>query len=134
MTDTSDQPYAEIPVRIQNWADAFAKPPRIANTTVQTFVIDSAGANGVPKSIQIATEEPNRVRMVVQPIDKDIVITKDRPTVSPDPTAAGVAAVGRLLPSGAPTIFFEYEFFGPDGWWVNSVAGLGRFTVTKEFI
>lgn len=132
---TPEGPFAEIPVVIKNWAES-AKPPRVANTTVQTVVIDSAGvAGGVPRNLQIAVYESNRLRLVVQPLDHDVVLCKAVPVVSPDPAiTAGSTPVGRLLPTGAPTNFYEYEFYGPDAWWINSMSGgATRVTITKEY-
>lgn len=132
---TPEGPFAEIPVIIKNWSDNNAKPPRITNTTVQTVVIDSAGvAGGVPRNLQIADYEPNRLRLVIQPIDHDIILCKVPPTTSPEVTSATVPPTGRLLPTGAPTLFFEYEFYGPDAWWINTITGgATRVTITKEY-
>src|SRR5258706_312076 len=112
MTVPDEYPHT-VQVEIKNWADS-AKPPVVKNTTVQTIVVDSLGVAG-PTFMQIASEEPNRLRMTIMPIDQNIVLCKEKPVVSPQPSSASVAPTGRLLPGNFP---IEYPFFGPDAWYI----------------
>lgn len=127
---TPDQ-IPDVAVTIKNWADA-AKPPRIANTTVKTYVVDPAGvvlSNNDIRRVQIADYEPNRVRMVIQVIDAAVMLCKETPTLSPDVSSVTVPGTGRFLPNG----LIEYPLYGPDAWWINSVTAATRVTVTKEY-
>ena len=127
---TPDQ-IPDVAVTIKNWADA-AKPPRIANTTVKTYVVDPAGvvlSNNDIRRVQIADYEPNRVRMVIQVIDAAVMLCKETPTSSPDVSSVTVPGTGRYLPNSIT----EYILYGPDAWWVNSVTAATRVTVTKEY-
>jgi hypothetical protein len=130
---TTPESTPDIPtfdVSIKNWAEA-AKPPRVTNTTVKTYVVDPAGVVTDPNTrrVQIAEYEPNRLRMVIQVIDAAVVLMKDVPTTSPNPSTTANPGPGRLLPNGA----IEYIFYGPDAWWINSEAFISRVTVTKEY-
>lgn len=125
--------YPDIPtfdVRIKNWADS-AKPPVVANTTVKTYTIDPAGAagNNDSRRTQIADYEPNRARLVIMVIDSPVMLTKEPPTSSPDTSTTATPGTGRYLPNG----LYEYVLYGPDAWWINSLAAITRVTVTKEY-
>lgn len=121
-----------VDVNIKNWADVSAKPRVVKRTTVKTWVLDSTGAAGA-KFQQIASYEPDRVRMWIMVNDFAVAILIDPPNFSPDPNnAAGTAPQGAFLPVN--TNATPYEFFGPDAFWINSVAaGAGRVTVIKEY-
>lgn len=121
----------DIGVTIKNWADA-AKPPRIANTTVKTYSIDPAGpaGNNDARRTQIAEYEPNRLRMVIQVIDAPVMLCKEPPPISPDASTIAAPGTGRYLPNSLDN---EVVLYGPDAWWVNSVAAATRVTVTKEY-
>lgn len=129
LESTPDQ-IPDIKVTIKNWADA-AKPPRVANTTVKTYTIDPAGvaADNSARRIQIADYEPNRLRMVIQVIDAAVLLCKEPPTQSPEVSTVAAPGTGRYLPNG----LIEYCFYGPDAWFINSVAAATRVTVTKEY-
>ena len=120
----------DLNVTVKNWADA-AKPPRIANTTVRTYIVDPAGlpGNNDARRTQIAEYEPNRLRMVIQVIDASVMLCKETPPTSPDVSSVTVAGTGRYLPNSTQ----EYVLFGPDAWWINSLAAVTRVTVTKEY-
>jgi hypothetical protein len=127
---TPDQ-IPDINVTIKNWADA-AKPPRIANTTVKTYIVDPAAvvvSNNDARRIQIAEYEPNRLRLVIQVIDSSVMLCKETPTNSPDISSVTVPGTGRYLPNSIT----EYILYGPDAWWINSLAAVTRVTVTKEY-
>lgn len=129
LQETPDIPTFDV--RVKNWAES-AKPPVVANTTVKTFTIDPAGVlanDDNSRRVQIAEYEPNRLRMVVQVIDAAVMLCKEKPTQSPDVSTVAAPGVGRYLPNG----LIEYEFFGPDAWWINSVTAATRVTVTKEY-
>jgi hypothetical protein len=118
-----------IPVRVQNWPDV----KRYSSTTVRTYVVDPTGATGDGKGVQIATYEPTRVRMTVRPLDSAVVLLTEPPRVSPDASIAGVAPTqqGAVLPANANS--HSEAFFGPDAWWINSLATVTRVTVVKEY-
>lgn len=120
----------DLNVTIKNWNES-AKPPRISNTTVNTYTIDPAGAvgNDGSRRVQIADYEPNRCRMVIEVIDAAVMLTKEKPVTSPDPSTVAVPGTGRYLPQG----LLERVFFGPDAWWINAVSAATRVTVTKEY-
>ncbi len=129
LPDTPDIPTFDV--TIKNWAEA-GKPPRIANTTIKTYIVDPAAVptgNNDARRVQIADYEPNRYRMVVEVIDAAVMLCKETPTNSPDVSSVTVPGVGRFLPQG----LLEREFFGPDAWWINSVTAATRVTVTKEY-
>jgi hypothetical protein len=118
-----------ISVRVQNWPDV----KRYSSTTVRTYVVDPTGATGDGKGVQIATYEPTRVRMTVRPLDSAVVLLTEPPKTSPDASVAGVAPTqqGAVLPANANS--HSEEFFGPDAWWINSLATVTRVTVVKEY-
>jgi hypothetical protein len=119
-----------IDVNVKNWADAFAKPRTVKHTTLKTWVVDSTGATGAGKQVQIASYEPDRVCMRVYVNDFAVAITSESPNTSPDTSAVGTAPQGAYLPVNV----HPYEFYGPDQFWINSVAaGAGRITVIKEY-
>lgn len=119
-----------IPVEIKNWASIPAKPRLVVRTTTITLVVDGGVAGFL--NHQIASYEPNRVRLVVQAIDGPIALLTERPTSSPDTNTAATPCQGRHIPQSADK---DHEFFGPDEFWVNSLVGspTTRVTVTKEF-
>lgn len=120
-----------VPVEIRNWPDpAPAKPPLIKSTTVKTHIIDPAGAAG-EKRIQICDFEPKRMRMAIQVIDAAVALTNEVPTTSPDASTSSTAPQGRYLPPNVAAP--DYEFFGPDAFWLNSLGTITRVTVTKEY-
>lgn len=117
-----------IDVRVVN----LPKAKRYSTTTVRTFVIDPAGT-GDGKQAQIATYEPTRERMMLIVVDAAVALTLEPPKASPDPnTGAGTAPQGGYLP---PTTVNQnpYEFYGPDAFWLNSLAAISRVTVIKEY-
>lgn len=134
MTDlpvTSDIPTWDVSVK--NWAD-MAKPPEIASTSVHTYTIDPAAtptANNDARRTQIASYEPNRYRMVVTVIDSPVMLVMDTPASSPEPSTVSQTSAGRYLANG----LFEYVFYGPDAFYINSITGgaASRVTVTKEY-
>lgn len=119
-----------VPVEIKNWADPI-KPPYVKNTTVRTYVIDPAALDRSQRFAQIANFEPRRLRMAVQVIDAPVAMTKEQPLTSPDASSATAAPQGLYLPTNVTSP--PYEFFGPDEWWINSLATVTRVTVTKEY-
>lgn len=118
-----------IPLEIKNWPDPI-KPPYVKSTTIKTYVIDPTGAAG-PKSAQICDYEPRRYRLAIQVIDVAVTMTKESPVASPDTTAAGIAPQGLYLPPNVATQ--PYEFNGPDAFFLNSLTGVTRVTVVKEY-
>lgn len=127
MTD-SDRIPNPVPVTVTNWAPP-VKPPYCRNTTFKTYVIDPAGS-GAGKNVQICDYEPNRLRLVIIPIDAGVAILSDPPTTSPDVSSTTQPNVGAYLPSigGEP-----YEFFGPDPFWLNALTTITRVTVIREY-
>jgi hypothetical protein len=120
-----------VPVEIRNWPDpAPAKPPLVRNTTLKTYIIDPAGSAG-EKRVQITDFEPNRLRMAIQVIDAAVALTNEVPTNSPDVSTSSTAPQGRYLPPNVAAP--DYEFFGPDALWLNSLGTITRVTVTKEY-
>ena len=132
MTDTASERIATpVPVEIKNWAPPI-KPPYVKKTTVRTYVIDPAGtADG--KNVSIADYEPNRMRLAIIVADFPVALTIDSPVNSPDISTAGVKPQGAYLPVNANAA--PYEFFGPDAFYLNSIATstAGRVTVIKEY-
>lgn len=121
----------DISVNVRNWPKEWGKPPRIARTTVKTYVIDPAGnvQDDNSRRTQISEYEPNRVRMEVHPIDASVMLCTDIPTTSPDVSTATVPGTGRYLPVES----VPYCFYGPDAFWINSLTAATRVTVTKEY-
>lgn len=132
MTQADERIATPVPVEVKNWAPSI-KPPFVKKTTIRTYILDPTGATGVGKNVQIADYEPNRLRLAIIVCDFAVALTFDTPSTSPDPSLVTVAPQGAYLPvnaNGAP-----YEFFGPDAFWLNSIAANtpGRVTVIKEF-
>ncbi len=126
MTGVQEYP---VQVEIKNWADAWANPRVVMKTTVQTYILDPASTNN--RNIQIAAYEPKRMRTVIQVIDAAVTLCLEVPRTSPDVSVAiGPAPQGRYLP---PSLDHDYELYGPDEMWVNSLAAVTRVTVTKEY-
>lgn len=117
-----------VPVQITNWAPP-AKPPEIKNTSLKTYVLDSAGVAG-PTNVQISDFEPRRVRTAIWVLDQNITLLTSAPNAMSNlGVSATVAAEGALLPvSNIP-----YEFFGPDAFWINSLNSTARVIVVKEY-
>lgn len=107
-------------------------PPGIGKTMLKTYLLDPTSVAG-PDFVQIASYEPNRVRMTVRSIDQDVVITKEPPVVSPDTSSITQAPTGLQIAHGA--IPAEH-FYGPDAFWVNTLSGTGatRVVVKKEYL
>lgn len=123
-----DPRYAQpIPVNIQNWAPP-VKPPFVKNSTVKTYIIDPAGT-GAGKNVQISDYEPNRLRMLILPIDFAVALVDAQPTTSPDASTSAAANVGAYLPVSTVPV----ELCGPDAWWLNSLGTITRVTVIKEY-
>jgi hypothetical protein len=124
--------YENIPVlsmEIKNWPDPI-KPPYVKKTTVKTYVVDPAGTAG-PKNVQICDYEPRRYRMSIQVVDVSVTLTMESPVASPDVSTASAAPQGLYLP---PNITSDnYEFNGPDAFWINSLTAVTRVTVVKEY-
>lgn len=132
MTQADERIANPVPVEIKNWAP-LVKPPYVKSTIIRTYILDPSGATGVGKNVQICNYEEKRLRMAIIVADFAVALTFDTPTTSPDPSLPGVAPQGAYLPvnaNGAP-----YEFFGPDAFWLNSIAAntAGRVTVIKEY-
>jgi hypothetical protein len=127
-TDRVTQP---VPVEIKNWAPP-AKPPYVKNTTVKTYIIDPTKVNGA-SYVQICEYEPRRLRVAIQVVDVAVVMTLDVPTVSPDTCTATAAPTGGGLYLPPNVAAQPYEFFGPDGMFINSLTAVTRVTVTKEY-
>jgi hypothetical protein len=115
--------------QIRNWATPI-KPPYVKKTTVKTYIIDPTAANGA-KNASICDYEPTRMRLAIQVIDAAVSLTLDPPTSSPDISTPTIAPQGRYLPPNVASR--EYEFFGPDAMYLNSLAAVTRVTVTKEY-
>jgi hypothetical protein len=115
--------------QIKNWATPI-KPPYVKKTTLKTYILDPTAANG-PKNVQICDYEPTRMRIAIQVIDVAVTLTNEPPTSSPDTTTASTAPQGRYLPPNVASK--EYELFGPDAFWLNSLTAVTRVTVTKEY-
>ncbi len=131
MTDTPDV-IPDISVTVKNWPDSWAKPPVISRTTVKTYTIDPAASplDNNARRTQIAEYEPNRKRMVIQVIDASVMLCAEVPVESPDTSTVADPGVGRYLPN---SLNVEYVLYGPDAWWINSLAAATRVTVTKEY-
>lgn len=119
-----------VEVSIKNWDDAPKPDKKTIRTTLHTYVIDPGNAD--LKKVQIASYEPNRVRMVVQVLDVPVVLYLESPVTSPEAApAVGNGYSGRLLMNSQ---VYDYCFYGNDSFWINSVTGTpGRVTVTKEY-
>lgn len=115
-----------VQVEVKNYSDLVAKPKLIQKTTLRTLLVDPAGVVG-QKNIQICDYEPKRVRLAIQVVDFTVVISAEPPAVSPDVSAT---PQGKRL---ASTTNFEYEFFGPDAFWINSTDGIAKVSITKEY-
>ena len=119
-----------VPVEIKNWAEPI-KPPYVKLTTVKTYIIDPANPNVNDRRIQITDFEPKRLRMAIQVIDAAVSLTTEVPNTTPDTSSASVAPQGRYLPPNVAGP--DYEFFGPDAFWINALSAITRVTVTKEY-
>lgn len=115
--------------QIKNWATPI-KPPYVKRTTFKTHILDPTAANGA-KSVQICDYEPTRMRLAIQVIDVAVTLTLEPPNSSPDTTTASVAPQGLYMPPIPANT--PYEFFGPDAMWLNSLTGVTRVTVVKEY-
>lgn len=118
-----------VPVEIKNWADPI-RPPFVKKTTIKTYIIDPTGAAG-PKNVQICDYEPKRLRLSINVIDAAVSMTLDAPVASPDASTASTAPQGGYLPISVSAP--DYEFFGPDAMWLNSLTAVTRVTVVKEY-
>lgn len=125
--NSTDRIASPVQVEVKNWAES-AKPPVVRNTTLKTWVIDPAGAAG-PAQVQIAAEEPTRLRMAIIVSDQPVALCKEKPSVTPDTNTVSTAPEGAYL-AVTPR---PYEFFGPDAFWLNAVGTVGRVTVIKEY-
>lgn len=132
MTQADERIAAPVDVNVKNWAPQI-KPPYVKKTTIRTYVIDPTGATGVGKFVQIGDYEPNRMRIAIIVSDFPVSLTTDTPVASPDTSTVSVAPQGAYLPVNANAT--PYELFGPDAFWLNSIATstAGRVTVIKEF-
>lgn len=115
-----------VEVVIKNWGES-VKPPTIKNTTVKTYILDPAGLAG-PKNIQICEYEPRRMRCTVAVYDSPVALTLDPPVNSPGTSTASLAPEGLHLGTA-----YDYDFFGPDNMWINSITAVTRVGVTKEY-
>lgn len=124
----SDRVANPVPVTVMNWAPP-ADPPCLKNTSLKTYVIDSAGAAG-PTYVQISDYEPRRVRVAIWVLDQNITLLTSVPNAQSNlGVSATIAAEGALLPvSNIP-----YEFYGPDAFWINSLNSTARVVVVKEY-
>jgi hypothetical protein len=121
----------ELGEEIRNSAQYYAKPRLIKNSSVKTYVMDPAGVSPGVTRIQIATYEPNRIRLAVYVQVAAVAIVTGKPVTSPDVAPpAGIPEGGYLIPSANP-----YEFFGPDEYWLNSIiaAAAAPVIVIKEY-
>lgn len=127
-TQTIDRVSNPVPVTVTNFAPP-ADPPCLKNTTLKTYVIDSAGVVG-PTFVQITDYEPRRMRTAIWVLDQNITLLTTVPNAQSNlGISATVAAEGALLPvSNTP-----YEFFGPDAFWINSLNATARVVVVKEY-
>ena len=118
-----------VPIEVKNWPDAIAKPRLIAHTTIRTVIIDPAAPQ--TEVMQVAAQEPKRVRMAIIVSDSPVIITSEAPRESPDTSTAAIAPMGGHLPVSTT----PYEFYGPDSFWINSISGgaTARVTVIKEY-
>lgn len=103
--------------------------PCVVKSTTVTLILDATGAIG-PKFAQLCDYEPNRMRLVVTPIDQDVVVAVTQPVASPDTSSATVAPQGTHV---AKVPAFPFVTMGPDAFWVNSIAGTTRVTVLREY-
>lgn len=125
-------PVAEVALSqdIKNWATEIAKPRVIRKTTIQTIRLDPAGTNGAPAKYPLCDFEPLRAALKIMPIDKPVCLTLDSPLQTPDVDNVATAPQGGYLPV---TNRF-YEFYGPDAFFLNTVAGgATRVTIVKEY-
>ena len=121
----------EIPVHIQNWPDAWGKPPTIKATTIKTYILNPAASDTTQRWAQIAEYEPKRARLAIQPLDANVTLTLEQPQTSPDTSvAAGPPPQGGVL---AFSVGYQYCFYGPDAMWINSLAAVTRVVVVKEY-
>jgi hypothetical protein len=111
-----------IPVEVKNWAEPL-KPPCVKKTTLKTYAIAVSGF------VQISDFEPSRLRMAIYVVDSAVSLSTSVPTITPDVSSSSVAPQGACLFAGA----LPYEFFGPDPFWINSLGGLTRVVVVKEY-
>jgi hypothetical protein len=117
---------------VKNWAEKFAQPRLVKTTSMKTHVVDATGATGAGKAVQIAAYEPARVRTLIQALDADVVLLTQNPSVVPDATvAAGIAPADGMVIPKANTV--PTEFYGPDALWINSITGVTRVNVVKEY-
>lgn len=117
---------------IRNWAEQFAKPRVVKTTSLKTHVVDATGATGAGKFVQIAAYEPSRVRTLIQALDVDVVLMTQNPSASPDAAvAAGIAPVDGMVIPKANTV--PTAFYGPDALWINTISGITRVNVVKEY-
>lgn len=129
MTSPDDRIAQPVPVTVTNWAPP-VKPPFCKNTTVRTIVVDPANGNQ-NNYLQVSDYEPNRLRLALVVIDADVMITTDPPTTSGVASTTAVPGNGGVLPKNSGND--PYEFFGPDAFWINSLATITRVTVIKEY-
>jgi|SRR5882762_6569693 len=115
--------------QIKNWATPI-KPPYVKRTTFKTYILDPTAANGA-KNVQICDYEPTRMRLAIQVIDVAVTLTLEPPNTSPDTSTATLAPQGLYLPPNVASR--QYEFFGPDAMWLNSLTAVTRVTVVKEY-
>jgi hypothetical protein len=137
MSAHDDQPKVPVDIdwsEIRNWAEKFAQPRLVKTTSVKTYVIDGSAAQlGVGRLVQISAYEPARVRMLIHPLDNDVVLLTAQPGTSPDVLAVSpVAPVdGMVIPKG---LSYPYVLYGPDAFWLNAITlTAGRVNVLKEY-
>lgn len=127
--DTEEIVHSPVPVTVKNWDDS--RKPKVCSTSFQTYALDpTTKANA---SVQIATFEPTRERLIIQVLDANAVLYLEQPKAVPE-VADGVAigySGGRILPASTN---YDYCFYGNDAMWINSITGKAtRITVTKEY-
>lgn len=103
MSDEVDRSMAYPPmdVTIKNWPDKWAKPMQVKKTTFATYVLDpTVKANAFA---EICGYEPDRYRLVIEPIDAPIVAYLEQPKTVPElALVSGTFAAysgGRYLPT-----------------------------------
>lgn len=134
MTQPADRITDPIPVEIKNWAPT-VKPRFVRSTSLKCYTIDPASAdNPGGRRVQIAALEPNRVRLAVQVVDASVALLVDSvPTASPDASTVTSAPASGGIPLLPNLDGAWYEFFGPDAFWINSLAAATRVNVVKEY-